>query len=206
MTELQLKIITKVGSIPIYYDRNEPKWQPNPKVKMKGTAELQRSLGILGGKLVDYGHKLEMILSAGMYVNKAKQHGKGRAVDIDGFVHSNGTRLMAHAAEKNWAAYLGYEGILRQIFGQVLNHDYNVAHHDHWHCDLANTLGFRRSSKAQAVFVQRSLNVFWQTDLIVDGDYGPKSRQAYLEAMKAEINPSWPRFLDTVARKHPALK
>lgn len=79
---------------------------------------------------------------------KKSEHAHGNAIDVAGFVLSDGRRI---SLEKNWTGG-GAEGqFLRRLresackrFNTVLSPDYNAAHYNHFHLDMGGRAGFCR--------------------------------------------------------------
>jgi len=126
---------------------------------------------------------IKMIVSAGIYVNKPGQHGRGSAVDIDRIIWTSGKTCSpiygVHAHSKQWARlrYYALDAVCRQHFRYVLDGNYNAAHRDHIHADLGGMpiRPLSTSSRAEVVFLQAVCNEFAGQNLAVDGQYGPKS-------------------------------
>ncbi len=81
-----------ITRIPVNYDRlNNDYGTRGIPYTFYSTNELEKKLDKCFGELWDlcpYG-KAEIITSAGTYVNKSGQHGRGRAFDLDGIFWSN---------------------------------------------------------------------------------------------------------------------
>lgn len=78
---------------------------------------------------------------------RLSQHASSNAVDVAGFVLSDGRRIMLKGG---WTGERDAQGFLRALhksacrrFGTVLGPDYNAAHHDHFHFDMSGN-GFCR--------------------------------------------------------------
>ncbi len=129
--------------------------------------------------------KAEVITSAGAYVNKPRQHGQGRALDIDGIFWSNKTFVTLHAGwqgqDRNF--YFGIEAVLRMHFGVVLDYEYNAPHRDHFHVDDSQGLGFRKSSRSKVRSLQGMLNHVWGKNVDEDGDWGDQTAGAVSEVL-----------------------
>lgn len=138
----------------------------------------------------------ELLVTAGMYVNKNGSHGLGRAVDIDSLWWPGATPLVALHAPQDVRWYLATEAVLRRHFGVVLNHWYNRAHRDHWHVDDMRPPRWchGHGNKALTVWAQAALvhvlgeNVGrsgpWGNGL--DKGFGPKTRAAVGRVMGDE--------------------
>lgn len=78
---------------------------------------------------------------------RLSQHASSNAVDVAGFVLSDGRRIML---DGGWKGARDAQDFLRALhksacrrFGTVLSPDYNAAHHDHFHLDMSGN-GFCR--------------------------------------------------------------
>lgn len=131
--------------------------------------------------------KAEVITSAGAYVDKPGQHGKGRAFDIDGIFWSNKTFVTLHAGwqgqDRNF--YFGIEAVLRLHFGIVLDYEYNAPHRDHFHVDDSTSLSFRTSSRSKVRSLQGMLNHVWGKNVDEDGEWGDQTDGAVSEVLVA---------------------
>ena len=72
---------------------------------------------------------------------KLSEHARANAVDVGGFVLEDGRRI---TVENGWRGAEDEQRFLRLMrdsacrrFGTVLSPDYNAAHHDHLHLDMA---------------------------------------------------------------------
>lgn len=197
--------ILAAGEIPLAYDRLTKYGVPHPKVRLLGKRKLAKALDHWAGLLGEYGIQVDTILTGGLFVDKGGQHAKGIAIDVDGII-VGGKNFMALSAPDNWQRYLALEATLRQVFGQVLNYDYNKAHRDHWHCDLSQGNGFRKHSRAQTLFMQRALNTFWDAGLRLDGEYGPLTSACFAEHIRLSVGLGWDTFLHEIAIQYPKPK
>jgi hypothetical protein len=80
----------------------------------------------------------------GVASNKLSQHAFANAIDVSGFVLANGRRVVI---EGGWAGEEDDRAFLRSVrdgacksFQTVLSPDYNAAHYNHIHLDLAQNL------------------------------------------------------------------
>lgn len=202
-----LQDITHAGPYRIAYDRLtrlgviEPLPNRNTR-KFKGTAALQAALNNWTPYLDKVLKAPAYILTGGVTVQKPGEHGIGNAIDIDGFWWSDTEIFLANNAPSDWFKYLTIEATLRKAFGTVLNYDYNVGHHDHWHCDLGHNTTWRKA-KSQSLFAQRALNVIWRENLTVDGDWGANSIAAMTRAgYDFDASGGWDRFLDDIINQN----
>ena len=126
-------------------------------------------------------------------------------IDDDGFWWSATSSFLAVNAPTDWYRYLRIEATLRKAFGTVLNHDYNAAHHDHWHCDLGRSTAWRAVT-SQAKFAQRALNEIWKESLAVDGDWGTlSSGAATRHGYDFASSGAWDRFLDSIINQQSTM-
>ncbi|MEM7309960.1 MAG: N-acetylmuramoyl-L-alanine amidase [Planctomycetota bacterium] len=196
-----LQSITHAGNYRLAYDRLgtlgviEPLPGRDTR-RFRGTAELQNALDAWAPYIERVMTPPAFILTGGLYVDKPGEHGRGNAVDVDGFWWSDSDTFLAIHAPTDWYRYLTIEATLRKVFGTVLNYDYNAAHHDHWHCDLGRNTSWRRA-ESQVKFVQRALREIWGEDIEVDGGWGDLSRGALARAgYDFGTGGGWDHFLD----------
>jgi hypothetical protein len=152
--------------------------------------------------------KAEVITSAGAYVNKPGFHGQGRALDLDGIFWRDKTfvTLFDGFQGRDRRFYLAIESVLRMHFGQVLNYDFNSAHHDHFHIDDVLP-GFRQSSKTATFFVQNALTFVLGQRVGRDGTFGSETAGAIgrvldglgISGSITNLN-VWRQFLTAIAR------
>lgn len=126
---------------------------------------------------------MQLLLSAGAYVNKSKLHGLGRAFDLDA-IHWENAVLVADQQPVKKPLYLLVQAIAYRHFGLVLAYNYNAAHKDHFHIDNSRPVGFRET-KAATYFMQEALNLFFGAELSIDGDYGSMTEDALEDAFSA---------------------
>jgi len=127
----------------------------------------------------------DRVVSAGAYVAKRGQHGKGRALDIDA-IHWEHTSLIAHPAHSEPDFYFGVEAHFRRYFHTVLGWSYDDKHRGHWHVDDGKAIvhGFDPRSKMHKRFLQGCLMHVWHEDGVsyydgpIDGLWGKKSAAA----------------------------
>ena len=129
--------------------------------------------------------KAEVITSAGAYVKKPGQHGKGRALDIDGIFWANKTFVTLHAGwqGQDRRFYFGIEAVLRMHFGVVLDYEYNAPHRDHFHVDDSAGVAFRTSSRSKVRSLQGMLNHVWDKNVDEDGVWGDQTSGAVSEVL-----------------------
>ncbi len=198
--------ITHAGTYRLAYDRlaaqgygmPEPLPARNRRI-FRGQQSLQDALNSWAPLLA----KVEMtapslILTGGLYVNKAGQHGQGLAIDVDGLWWSDTNKFLTINAPQDWYRYLRIEASLRKVFGTVLNYDYNAAHRDHWHCDLGTSTAWRHV-ESQVKFVQRVLNELYKETLSIDGKWqGDTVTAAKNASYDLDKDGHWDRFLDNL--------
>lgn len=125
----------------------------------------------------------EVVVSAGAYVNKPGQHGKGQAVDIDAIFWAERDFITDfYLIDKVF--YLAVESVLRRHFGIVLNYLYNSAHHDHFHLDLSTPVQFFENSKSRVLYLQASLNHIHGRGVLEDGIWGLQTAEATTEVLR----------------------
>lgn len=205
-----LQFITHAGPYRLAYDRLTGLGNIDPTSsryirRFRGTAALQSALDRWASYIQQIMTPPRYILTAGLYVNKSGEHGRGSAVDIDGFWWSNSERFRAIDAPSDWYRYITIEATLRQVFGTVLNYDYNAAHRDHWHCDLGRPTRWR-AVRSQAKFAQRALNEIWGERLVVDGRWGSRSAAAAQRSgYDFRLVGGWDRFLNDIINRQSSL-
>lgn len=198
--------ITHAGTYRLAYDRLKalgygvPEPLPDRTKRIfRGQQSLQDALNNWAPLLA----KVEMtapslILTGGLYVNKAGQHGQGLAIDVDGLWWSEVNKFLTINAPTDWYRYLRIEASLRKVFGTVLNYDYNAAHRDHWHCDLGTSTAWRHV-ESQTKFVQRVLNELYKETLPIDGKWlGDTITAAKNAGYELDKDGHWDRFLDNL--------
>jgi hypothetical protein len=123
------------------------------------------------------------LVSAGAMVPQSERRGprdphvRGLAIDIDSLWWGDGTLgLVAIDVPKRWRHYIAIQCVLARHFGVVLGHDYNTAHHDHWHCDVTCPVIWDAGSRMDTLLLQRALVEVWGESILIDGRYGPATR------------------------------
>ena len=100
--------------------------------------------------------------------------------------------------------YWALAAIIRSRSAFVLHGEYDTAHQDHIHQDsVAPTRAFTTGSQAAVKLAQAVCkHIYAKTDLVIDGNFGPRSQAAVREAMiTVELpgdifdNSQWVRFL-----------
>lgn len=119
---------------------------------------------------------LECVTSAGAFVDKPGQHGRGKAFDLDGLFWEN-ISLIATEQETKTALYLAVQALCNRHFGVVLGFNYNRAHQDHLHFDLGRSVRFR-TVQSVTYFVQEAVNALYGESIAVDGEWGSQTSGA----------------------------
>jgi hypothetical protein len=169
-----------VADVPLHYDRLPGQYgtrgQPRPFFM---TAAFHSKLEACFAELWDLCPlgQAEVIATAGAWVEKPGAHGAGRAFDLDAIFWPERTFVTLHYPNDR-GVYLAVEAVLRRSFGTVLNHEYNAAHHDHFHVDDLTAVGFVRQHRSRVLFVQMALRDLFGRPIAVDGRWGPQSAGA----------------------------
>lgn len=119
----------------------------------------------------------EVLTSAGTFVNKRGQHGKGQAVDVDAIFWADRT-FVTDFYLTDTKFYLAVESVFRRHFGIVLNYLYNAAHHDHLHMDLGVSVGFSKGSRSRVLYLQAGLTHIHDRPVLIDGIWGNQTSGA----------------------------
>jgi hypothetical protein len=130
-------------------------------------------------------HGMDRIVTAGTFVDKPLEHGKGAAFDLDQ-VRWGATAITPYYREHESPdlrvrrRFLALDAVCRRHFHWVLDGRYNADHADHLHLDTAGgALVWDRTARSDAAFVQQALNAFQDARLAVDGAYGPATQRAF---------------------------
>lgn len=152
----------------------------------------------------------QRILSGGAYVDKGGRHGRGTAFDLSGLMWPDRPvfSCIKTASHDDWGRYLAIEAGLRKGVPQVLNWwAPDRKHKDHWHLDDRPVQGFQANSFSDVAFLQASLTHLWGYELVIDGDFGPKTQHAAGAAMQeldfdgaSDLQHIWNEFLDATIR------
>jgi hypothetical protein len=129
---------------------------------------------------------MDRIVTAGTFVDKPLEHGKGKAFDLDqvrwGSVAVT-PYLREHASPdlRVRRRYLAVDAVCRRHFHWVLDGGYNADHADHLHLDTAGGAlsWWDLTARSDAAFVQQVVNAFQGSNLKVDGVYGPATQRAF---------------------------
>lgn len=156
----------------------------------------------------------EIITSAGMFVNGNKgYHGKGKAMDIDGFFFQVGNYtkdfiMIDYHKDINY--YLGVNALLFRHFGVVLNGFYNKYHVDHIHVDSSKLVGYR-DSRSCNTFIQAICHYAFNIPTVIDGKFGAKTEKNILKVLdqlkirnkslhvKMDLKNNWKNILLAIA-------
>lgn len=147
----------------------------------------------------------ESLTTAGVFIDKAGQHGQGRAFDLDAIFWKNKTLVASNFIHQKHL-YLGLESIFRKHFGIVLNYLY-PNHADHWHFDTSVAVDYHDSSKSETLYLQMTLKYIYEKSVIIDGVSGPQTKRYTKEVFK-RLNITGPittkgnyiKFLDLTAK------
>jgi peptidoglycan hydrolase-like protein with peptidoglycan-binding domain len=201
---------TQLAGVPVHYDREPLAVYGSDGVTHTFTCQpaLKTALNALVTDLIAKSPAafgaLRLILSAGAFVNKPGQHGQGLAFDLDGLRWMN-TGFTAMEQPTKTALYLGVQALCLKQFGQVLDFNYNVDHHDHLHIDLGRPIGFDSTKKSITLFIQSALNTLFGLHLSVDGGFGAQSEAALNSTLgslgigQLSSLANWLAFLDKVS-------
>ncbi|NNF57787.1 MAG: hypothetical protein HKN04_06055 [Rhodothermaceae bacterium] len=148
----------------------------------------------------------EVLTSAGTFVSKPGQHGKGQAIDVDAIFWSDRT-FVTDFYLTDTRFYLAVESVFRRHFGLVLNYLYNNAHHDHLHMDLGVPVGFSTGSRSRVLYVQASLTHVHDRPVLIDGIWGNQTAGAIDDVLSdlgltgsITNKNTWLAYLDRTAR------
>ena len=180
------RVYRTIGGVPLRYVRTSPQLTT---YHARSTAAFERKLDNFSRDLANlapssYG-RLRYFATAGVYVNKPKYHGLGRAFDLDLVRWGRVTcgPILGHHAYRYRAVrrrYIGVDAVARRWFKYVLDGWYNGAHRDHMHLDDGGgALVFNVEYRSDTVFIQAAANVMIGADLAVDGIYGPRTARAF---------------------------
>jgi hypothetical protein len=145
-------------------------------------AEIRSETETLYGPLIK-------IFSAGAYVDKAGRHGLGRAFDLDALIWRD-HKLVFDQQPVQKPLYLLVQAIATKRFGYVLGYNYDAAHKDHLHVDDGRTVKFRTNFSVTN-FMQECLILFWNKDIVRDGEWGFFTKTAFQEVLD-ELGVSYP--------------
>lgn len=229
---MKLIDVTEEMLAPLHYDRNQIYGIPDElQHQFLGTEELKYALVSLTKILdqVKWLSNIEYVLTAGTYVVRQQRnadnisiHSYGQAIDFDGAVLINNTIRTLGIPRSNICEFNSKEYTIEQLplslrvrfanmvslcFGVVLTEDYNKIHNDHIHADVSQIVKYR-NGESQNKLIQRTLNVFFEEDLIIDGKVGSKTLTAFSNVTKQIVNNSisneqWMKFVYSIATDPP---
>ena len=213
---MDLIAFTSLAGLPVHYDRFDPssgfgygtKGKPfKPRATRKTVDTLEKCFSDILKQAPDSFGKGEVITSAGAYVEKSGQHGKGQAFDLDGIFWKS-QKLVAIEYPEKPHLYLAVESIIRQHFGTVLNYNYNAAHRDHFHIDIGTAVKFEKMSKSRVEYYQASMFYIHGFQVGIDGVWGLETEgvsSAVLEdlGISGEISVlgNWLEYLKLTAQR-----
>jgi hypothetical protein len=128
---------------------------------------------------------MDRIVTAGTYVNKPLEHGKGQAFDLDQVRWKQAAVTPYHQEHASpdvrvRRRYLAVDAVCRRHFHWVLDGRYNADHADHLHLDTAGgPLVLDRTARSDTAFVQQVVNTFAGGSLVVDGAWGALTQRAF---------------------------
>lgn len=187
---MALQNFTSLSGVPVHYDRYSVEsgfgyGTRGKPFKPRATAKMVKTLERCFTEIFQespFG-PAETITSAGAYVSKPGQHGKGQAFDLDGIFWGE-RELIAIEYPKKPHLYLAVESIIRRHFGTVLNYNYNLAHRDHFHLDLGSSVKFERMSKSRVEYLQASMFYVHGFQVGIDGVWGPETLEVSTAVLK----------------------
>ena len=158
----------------------------------------------------------KLITHMGAYVDRpdpqgTDRHAQGRAIDIGEIRWPDGRWISAShggsAAPQIRARYLAVTAVFELHLGCVLNYwQPDGKHRSHWHLDDHREPGWSPAWKPSVRFLQAALRYVWGAEgLAIDGDFGPKTKAAYVNATGGPEDLTgglgWPLFLEETARR-----
>jgi len=134
---------------------------------------------------------LKRINSAGLYVAKPGEHGRGRACDWDRLIFGQleiAPRAFDHASPSlaKRRRYWAFAAICRSNCAYVLHGEHDADHRNHVHQDDGGDVRFRSGVSSTVKLCQAILNEIFGTSprLAIDGGYGPKTQAALRDALE----------------------
>ncbi len=119
---------------------------------------------------------LEVITTAGAFVDRPGQHGLGRAMDLDGLFWKH-IKLVAIEQETKTLLYLAVQALAHRHFGVVLGFNYNADHRDHLHFDISRSVRFRPQMSV-TFFIQETVNAVYGEAVAAEGEWGNETASA----------------------------
>lgn len=150
--------------------------------------------------------KPDLIISAGTWVDRSGEPGRkkgyhelGLAFDLDGIFWPTKTFISKRYPDDP-RFYLAIEAVLRKHFGVVLDYNYNAAHHDHFHLDDGDEVGFATTARSECCFVQAALTHVLNIPTPITGVYEDARDSLHLaNAGDLKKLKTWMAFLNHVA-------
>ena len=200
---------SSVAGIPLHYSRDQHYGEQGRNINFSSTQRLKDILNRCFETLSEespFG-KPEVIVTAGLYVNKPGFHGRGLAMDVDAIYWPKRT-LISVLYPFDQIHYLAVESIFRQYFGTVLNYLYDPAHEDHWHMDLGTRADFYTDSPSRVLYLQASLTYIHDRPVLIDGVWGRQTKGAIQDTLRTlslgadiENMSTWQAYLRRTAKK-----
>ena len=200
---------SSVAGIPLHYSRNRHYGERGDNLNFSSTQRLKDILDRCFETLIEespFG-KPDLIVTAGLYVNKPGFHGRGLAVDVDAIYWADRT-LVSVLYPFDQVHYLAVESVFRQYFGTVLNYLYDPPHEDHWHMDLGTRADFYTDSPSRVLYLQASLTHIHDRPVLIDGVWGRQTSGAIREVLQElalstdiENMSTWQAYLRRTASK-----
>lgn len=180
---MALKVFSSLAGVPLHYDRYPAEsglgyGTRGKPFKPRATYEMVQTLEECFSALFQtspFG-KAEVVTSAGAYVSKPGQHGKGLAFDLDGIFWED-KELVAIEYPRKPHLYLAVESVIRQYFGTVLGYNYDSAHKDHFHFDMGSAVRFEKMSKSRVEYLQAAMLYIHGFQVGIDGVWGPETME-----------------------------
>lgn len=179
---------TTLANISVLYDRIKPEHYGKTGIayQFHCTDETEQALNAffveLKSRTARFG-QMQRILSAGAYVDKPGEHGRGHAFDLDA-IHWDRVQFIAKRQPLDKHVYLLVQALCHKYFGTVLDFNYNADHEDHLHIDIGRPIGFRES-RSTTSFIQESINAIHGKRVGVDSEYGPGTDIAFREVLQS---------------------
>ena len=154
------------------------------------------------------------IVHMGAYVDRpdpagTDRHAQGRAIDIHEIewpgpvIVSARDGSAALSDNRRLPRYLAVTAVLEMHIGCVLNYwQPDGKHRSHWHLDDHREPGWSPQWKPSVRFLQAALRYIWGAEgLVIDGDFGPKTRAALGDTDLGASAQCWPEFLEETSRR-----
>lgn len=200
---------SSVAGIPLHYSRDQHYGVRGRNINFASTQRLKDVLDRCFRTLSEespFGQP-DIVVTAGLYVNKPGFHGRGLAIDVDAIYWQDRT-LVSVLYPFDQVHYLAVESVFRQYFGTVLNYLYDPAHEDHWHMDLGTRADFYTDSPSRVFYLQASLTYIHDHPVLIDGVWGRQTGGAIQEVLRdmslstdIENMSTWQAYLRRTAKK-----